>query len=141
MGNCVIRAYAMKRALFLILILLSFSCNSLKNLSQAPEEDELYITRKYVGAFVEYRHTGPDDLNGPNIIWIKTSLESTYGKISAQGKKCDFIEGDRLYIRRTFYNPGVVSGYWIYYIENDSSVSYRATDFQHDRQVLLETWF
>jgi hypothetical protein len=113
----------------------------MKKSSAVPEEEELYITRKYVGVFVEYRHTGPEDLNGPNIIWIKTSLENIYGKISAQGKKCEFREGDRLYLRRTFYNPGVVSGYWIYHIENDSSVSYRATEFQHDRQVLIDTWF
>lgn len=131
----------MKKLLILILIAAISSCTALKKISSVPEEEELYITRKYVGSFIEYRHTGPEDLNGPNIIWIKTSLESIYGKISAQGKKCDFSEGDRLYIRRTFYNPGVVSGYWIYHIENDSSVSYRATEFQHDRQVLIDTWF
>jgi hypothetical protein len=131
----------MKKLLILILIATISSCTAMKKFSSVPEEEELYITRKYVGVFVEYRHTGPEDLNGPNIIWIKTSLESIYGKISAQGKKCEFREGDRLYLRRTFYNPGVVSGYWIYHIENDSSVSYRATEFQHDRQVLIDTWF
>lgn len=104
-------------------------------------EDELFISRKYVGKFVEYRQTGPKTNNGQNLIWIKTSMEKTFGKISAYGKKCEFSEGDNLYIKRTFYNPGEVSGIWVYRIENDSSTYYRVTDFQHDSKVLVETWF
>jgi hypothetical protein len=90
---------------------------------------------------MDYRHTGPENYDGPNIIWVKTSMEDVYGKISAYGKKCEFSEGDRLYLRRTFYSPGIVSGYWVYTLENDSSVSYRATDLQHDREVFIKTWF
>lgn len=104
-------------------------------------EDKLFISRKFVGTFLDYRHTGPDTYNGPNLIWIKTSMENIYGKISAYGKKCKFSPGDKLYLRRSNYSPGGVSGYWIYEIENDSSVYYRATDFQHDRKVEIETWF
>jgi hypothetical protein len=104
-------------------------------------EDKLFISRKFVGTFLDYRHTGPDTYNGPNLIWIKTSMENIYGKISAYGKKCKFSPGDKLYIRRSNYSPGGISGYWIYQIENDSSVYYRATDFQHDRKVDIETWF
>jgi hypothetical protein len=68
-------------------------------------------------------------------------MEEQYGKISAYGRKCDFTEGDRLYLRRVFYSPGIVSGYWVYLLENDASVSYRATDLQHDREVLIKEWF
>ena len=105
------------------------------------EEDELLITRKFVGSYLDYRHTGPETYGGPNIIWIKTSMEKTYGKISAYGKNCDFSVGDNLYLNRTYYAPGGICGYWIYQIENDSSVSYRVTDLQHDKKVFIETWF
>ncbi len=105
------------------------------------EEDELLIVRKFVGNFLDYRHTGPENYSGPNIIWIKTSMEKLYGKISAYGRSCDFEEGDNLYLKRYFYSPGGVTGYWIYQIENDSSVFYRVSEFQHDRKVLVETWF
>ena len=132
----------MKKLIFLILITLTaISCSSLKQGFTGLTEDELIITRKYVGVFMEYRHTGPENYDGPNIIWVKTSMEDVYGKISAYGKKCEFSDGDRLYIRRTFYSPGIVSGYWVYTLENDSSVSYRATDLQHDREVFIKTWF
>lgn len=115
--------------------------NKSKKLFPSVIEDTLFISRKYVGKFVDYRQTGPDTYNGPNIIWIKTSMDEIFGKISAYGKKCKFLAGDKLYIKRTFLSPGGVSGYWVYRIENDSSVYYRVTDFQHDRKVFIETWF
>jgi len=104
-------------------------------------EDKLFLSRKYAGKFIEYRHTGLSTFNSPNIIWIKTSKESTFGKISAYGKKCGFSAGDNLYLKRTYYNPGGISGYWVYQIENDSSSYYRLTDFQYDRKLAIETWF
>jgi len=104
-------------------------------------DDELFIIRKYVGRFLDYRHSGPDTYAGPNLIWIKTTMESTYGKISAYGKTCKFSAGDNLYLKRTLYSPGEISGYWIYQIENDSSIYYRASDFQHDKKVAIESWF
>jgi hypothetical protein len=131
----------MERALLIILVMLAASCSSLRKSTSSIAEDDLLITRKYVGDFIEYRHTGPENYEGPNIIWIKTSMEDQYGKISAYGKKCDFAAGDRLYLRRMFYTPGIVSGYWVYVIENDASVSYRATDLQHDREVFIKDWF
>ena len=131
----------MKRALLIILVMLAASCSSLRKSTSSIAEDDLLITRIYVGDFIEYRHTGPENYEGPNIIWIKTSMEDQYGKISAYGKKCDFAAGDRLYLRRMFYSPGIVSGYWVYVIENDASVSYRATDLQHDREVFIKDWF
>ena len=105
------------------------------------EEEGLVITRKYVGSFLEYRHTGYETTEGPNLIWIKTSMENTYGKISAYGKKCEFSAGDKLYLRRIYYSPGGISGYWTYQIENDASVYYRVTDFQNDKKVFVESWF
>ena len=131
----------MKRALLIILVMLAASCSSLRKSTSSIAEDDLLITRKYVGDFIEYRHTGPENYEGPNIIWIKTSMEDQYGKISAYGKKCDFAAGDRLYLRRMFYSPGIVSGYWVYVIENNASVSYRATDLQHDREIFIKDWF
>jgi len=104
-------------------------------------EDKLFISRKYVGRFLDFRQTGPKNNNGPNLIWIKTSMDVTFGKISAYGKKCEFSVGDNLYIRRAYYSPGGISGFWVYQIENDSSVYYRATAFQHDRKVFVDTWF
>ena len=113
----------------------------LQRSSSSIAEDELIITRKYIGDFIEFRHTGPENYDGPNIIWLKTTMENVYGKISAYGKKCEFSESDRLYLRRVYYSPGIVSGYWVYYVENDTSVSYRATDLQHDREVYIKSWF
>lgn len=114
---------------------------TLKKPSPDVIEGKLFLSRKYVGKYIDYRHTGPTTFNGPNIIWIKTSMESAFGKISAYGKKCGFSTGDNLYLKRIFYNPGGISGYWVYQIENDSSVFYRLTDFQHDQKVAVETWF
>lgn len=131
----------MKKLILLVLITATASCSLLKRTSSSIAEDELIITRKYIGDFIEFRHTGPENYDGPNIIWIKTTMENVYGKISAYGKKCDFSEGDRLYLRRVYYSPGIVSGYWVYYVENDTSVSYRATDLQHDREVYIKSWF
>lgn len=109
--------------------------------STPPGEEGLFLTRKYAGRFIDYRHTGPETYGGPNIIWIKTSMEKKFGKISVYGKKCDFSVGDNLYLKRSYYSPGGVSGYWLYQIENDSTVFYRCTNFQYDKKVLIESWF
>jgi hypothetical protein len=109
--------------------------------SPLVEEEELFISRKYVGRFIDFRHTGLSSLEGPSLIWIKTSMEGIYGKISAYGKNCKFSVGDNLYVRRTLYTPGGISGRWIYQIENDSSAYYRCTDFQHDKKIFVYTWF
>jgi len=109
--------------------------------SSLIEDDELLIIRKYVGTYIDYRHTGTKEYAGPNLIWIKTTMEKTYGKISAYGKTCKFSAGDNLYIRRILFSPGEISGHWIYQIENDSSAFYRVTELQHDKKVFIETWF
>lgn len=104
-------------------------------------EDKLLISRKYIGRFLDYRQTTPKASNGMNIIWIKTTMESTYGKLSAFGKRCDFVPGDNLYIKRSYMSPGGISGYWVYYIENDSSLYYRLSDYQYDRKVGTDLLF
>jgi hypothetical protein len=68
-------------------------------------------------------------------------MEKTYGKISAYGEKCEFSVGDRLYLTRTYYSPGGISAYWVYNIENASSLYYKVTEFQNDRKVLVQSWF
>ena len=131
-----------KSLIFILLTgIILYSCSATKRSLVKVDEDQLIITRRYVGDYIEYRNTDPDDFTGYNLIWIRTTQDSTYGKISAFGKGCEFNPGDRLYLRRTYLSPGGISGYWIYRIENDSSVNYKLTDYQHDRKVPVQDWF
>jgi hypothetical protein len=129
----------MKKYSFLLLMILVISCATTEKSGILPE-DEIFVTRKYIGNFIDYRHTVPETFGSPHLIWIKTTMDSTYGKISAYGKKCEFSPGDRIYLRRTYSTPGVF-GYWEYQIENDSSVHYRASEFQYDNKVLVQNWY
>lgn len=131
----------MKKLLFLILTGLTIACSTSNRSSSRLKDGELFITRRYVGMYIDYRHTGPNTFSGPNLIWIKTSMENTYGKISAYGEKCEFKVGDRLYLTRTYYSPGGISAYWVYNIENDASLYYKVTEFQNDHKVLTQSWF
>jgi hypothetical protein len=131
----------MKKLTFIVFLGLAISCSVSKQSSAPLEEGELFITRKYLGVFIDYRVTGPDTFSGPSLIWVKTSMQSTYGIISAYGKKCEFSVGERVYLTRKYYSPGGVSEYWVYTIENDSSVFYRLTDFQNDHKVFVKDWF
>jgi hypothetical protein len=130
----------MKKLLFAILTISWVSCSVSHTANEVLGEDELFITRKYVGNYLDYRHTGSEDFAGPNIIWIKTSLDSIYGKIAAYGKKCDFTAGDRLYLKRVYSTPGVM-GYWTYQIENDSSLFYEVMKFQSGKDYFIEELF
>jgi len=130
----------MQRALFLVGLFLLASCASVKQ--SGSQEDSLVLTRKYVGNFVEYRQHIPEKLGQPYLIWIKTTMDSTYGKISAFGERCDFKPGERLYIKRNQVSPGPISTYWEYQIESDDKqVGYKLSEFQHDRKNLIGTWF
>ncbi len=134
----------MMKAKGLIILLISaglfVSCRALNKSSSLLQEDELFITRKYIGDFVDYRHTAAPGFGSPHLIWIKTNLDSTYGKISAYSRNCKFVSGDRLYLKRTFSSPGVF-GYWVYQIENDKSVAYRLSEYQYDKKILVQTWY
>jgi len=129
----------MKKYGFILLMVLGISCATAEKSGLLPE-DKLFITREYIGNFVDYRHTKPSSFGDPHIIWVKTTRDTTFGRISVYSRKCEFNEGDRIYLRRTYNSPGVF-GYWVYQIENDSSVSYRACEFQQDKKVLVQNWF
>jgi hypothetical protein len=117
----------------ILLILISVSCVTTKK-SSFPE-DKIFKTRRYVGVFIDYRQTGPKNFGEPNLIWIKTNMDGIFGKISAYSKDCRFTAGDRLFVRKIYYSPGGISGYWIYQIESsDTSVTYRLTEFQYDKK-------
>jgi len=129
----------MKKALYIGFLLLT-ACASTKQSS--VKEDSILLTRKYVGNFVEYRQHIPEKLGEPYLIWIKTTMDSTYGKISAYGERCDFQKGNRLFVRRIMLSPGPLSTYWEYLIESDENpVTYKLSEFQHDRKNLISTWF
>jgi hypothetical protein len=124
--------------LFLTFILTS--CLSTRQ--SAIMEDELFLSRKYVGDFAGYRNTMPARFGDPHLIWIKTSLEEVHGEISAFSKTCDFRQGDRLYIRKSYSNRGGIWGDWTYHIETDSSKSnYIVSQFRLGEKILVQTWF
>lgn len=110
------------KIVLLFIIFIVASCAIIKE-SLLPE-DELFITRKYVSNFIEYRHTCPERFGDPHIIWIKTTMKDTYGKISAYSRDCKFIEGEMLYIRRIYINAGVGFSYWSYQIESNDPEKY-----------------
>lgn len=130
------------RKLIMVLFCVSavISCTTTNKPETAIEEDRLYVTRRYIGDFEDFRHTAPARFGDPHMIWIKTTQDSTFGKLSAYSKDCDFNAGDRLYLRRKYVTPGVF-GYWMYQIENDSSVFYRLSEFQNDKKVLIQSWY
>jgi hypothetical protein len=129
----------MKKAVYICLLFLA-SCASTKQ--SGPKEDSLMLTRKYVGNFVEYRQHVPEKFGEPYLIWIKTTMDSTYGKISAFAERCDFKTGDRLFIKRIQLSPGPVTTYWEYQIESDNNtITYKLSEFQHDRKNLIRNWF
>jgi hypothetical protein len=123
-------------AIFIIIL----SCSTANRSATGPDEDQLYVTRTYIGDFEDFRHTAPSRPGDPHLIWIKTTQDSTYGKISAYSRECGFREGDRLYLRRKYVSPGVF-GYWMYQIENDSTLSYRVCEYQNDRKILVQEWY
>jgi len=116
------------------------SCSTSNKSSSLLKEDELYITRKYLGEFVDYQYTGPRSFGGPHLIWIRTTLDTTYNQISVYSKKCEFSVGEKIYLRRTYSTSGVF-GYWFYQIENDSSFYYKVSELRDDDKILVQTWF
>ncbi len=126
---------------FILLMVLCTSCATTAKSGLLPE-DEVFVTRKFVGNFVDYRLTDPESFGGPHLIWIKTTQDSIYGKISAYSRKCDFQAGERLYVRRVYQAPGMF-GFWVYQIENDreNKTWYEISEFQYGRKVLAQTWF
>lgn len=130
----------MKTGLLLIL-LIGISCTAVKR-AGFPPEDELFITRKYVGNFVTGTVSPPEYFGSPHILRITTTLDSLYGKISAYSKDCEFKPGERLFIRR-IYQSSEVFGSWVYRIENDGPVrvSYQVGEFRNGNRILSKNWY
>lgn len=129
----------MKKALFIFLALLS-SCATTQKSSE--KEESLMVTRKYAGNFVDYRLYVPEKFGQPHLIFIKTTMDSTLGKITAYGEECKFKKGDRLYLKRIRLSPNPVTSYWEYQIESDDNPSYyRLSEYQSDRKNLIKDWF
>jgi hypothetical protein len=119
---------------YLIFMLILVSCATTENLSLLPE-DEMFVTRKYVGNLIEYKVIEPPYFGGPPSIHITTTQDTTYGKITVYSRKCEFMKGDRLYLRRIFQ-----AGSWVYQLENDN-ISYRLSEFNFENKTLSQTWF
>ena len=128
----------MKKLLFLVLMGIIISCSTTKKSASLLQEDQFFITRRYIGNFMDYCHTGPQIVGGNDLIWIKTTIYSSYGKISAYSKKCDFSMGDKIYLRPISSTPGNL-GNWVYQIENDSSVNYRVSEFRFENNIFTRS--
>lgn len=113
----------MRKILFLLVVLAMAACTATKQIPH--EKEELLVTRRYVGNFIDYRYVKPPRLMDPHTIWVKTSLEQRYGKIPVAGRECKFTPGDPLYVRRRLFNlPGNASGFWHYTLESSNEKIY-----------------
>lgn len=130
----------MKKIVLFVLMGMVISCSTSKRSSSYIVEDEILNTRRYIGDFVDYCHTGPEVFGGVHLIWIKTTLFKSYGKISAYGKECDFEAGDKIYLRKLYPTPGAF-GNWSYQIENDSAEIYRMSEYRYENNALVQAWF
>lgn len=129
------------KAIIVLVALLLCSCVILKEPGLLLE-DELFRTRRYVGQFVTFAHDKPQGFGSPHLIWIRTDLKSKFGDIVAYSRRCEFVPGERIYIRRIWYSPSVTSGYWMYQIEGElSQKHYRLRQFQLDNKILVQSWF
>jgi hypothetical protein len=125
---------------FLILAFIGsvMSCSTANKSSALIEEDKIYFTRKYIGNYLDYSYTGPEIIGGHDLIWIKTTIYSTFGHISAYGKRCDFSVGDRIYLKPIGSAPDDY-GYWEYQIENDNSIYYKVSEFRFENNAFIRS--
>lgn len=132
----------MKYIVYILLTCLFTTCTPIRKsyTFMKCDEAEMPVTRKYIGNFIDYIYTGPDISANINLIWIRTTIFNSYGKISAFGKVCEFNEGDKIYLRRMYSTPGPY-GNWEYQIENDSSVVYRLSNYRYENNVLVQNVF
>jgi hypothetical protein len=119
---------------------LLISCTSEKKSYSHLTNNDLSVTRRYIGNFLDFRHTGPEVFGGAHLIWIRTTQFNSYGKISAYGKDCKFEPGEKIYLKRMYSTPGPY-GDWEYQIENDSSVVYRVSNYRYENNVLVQATF
>ena len=125
----------MKKLGFILLMFSGISCAYNRKI-RVFAHDELVVTRKYVGNFVNYSNTSPSSLVGPHIMLIKTSQDTVYGNIPIYSRRCKFEQGERLYIKRG-YQPNGLSGYWFYQIENEKGhkIRYRVSDLEYSLKI------
>jgi hypothetical protein len=114
------------------------SCATSRKSTSDLQEEQIIVTRKFIGNFLEYYHTDPQLVGGADLIWIRTTVYSTFGRISAYGKTCRFYRGDKIYLRPTTSVPDNY-GHWEYSIENDSSVSYKVSDYRFENNAFIKS--
>jgi hypothetical protein len=92
----------MKFLLIIVFTLSIISCNTVKRSPSVFKEDELISRRKYIGEFIDYRHTDPETLGCMHLIWIKTTC--TILSVNYAYKSCDLHL--RKFIKKTLFHPG-----------------------------------
>jgi hypothetical protein len=130
----------MKHILLILITGILFSCTSGRKSQTYVSEEGFSVTRRYIGNFVDYCHTGPEVFGGVNLIWIRTTVFSSFGKISVFGRECRFRPGDKIYLKRLYSTPGP-DGTWDYQIENDSSVVYKLSNYRYENNALVQALF
>ncbi len=130
----------MKRLLFLLIAGVVISCSTQRKSQVYLRDNQLSVTRRYIGNFIDYCQTGPEVFGGVNLIWIRTTQFNVYGKISLYGKDCKFEEGEKIFIKRMYSTPGPY-GKWEFLIENDSSDVYMMSDYRYENNLLVQASF
>lgn len=126
--------------LFFIVCLIIASCAPQLRTHSHLIDDNISVTRRYIGNFVDYSHTGPEYCGNSHLLWIRTTQFSAFGQLSAFGKDCKFTPGEKIYIKRMYSAPNA-NGEWEYQIENDSSLVYRVSKYKFDNNVLVRASF
>ena len=114
------------------------SCGTTKKSTSSLQEEQFIISRRYIGNFIGYSHTGAQVVGGKDLIWIKTTVYNTFGKISAFGKTCDFNVGDKIYLKPTNATPWKFDD-WEYQIENDASIGYKVSEFRFENNIFTRS--
>ena len=98
----------MKKLLFLVLMGIFISCSTTRKSSSLLQEEQLLITRKYIGNFVDYCHTGPEIAGGKDLIWIKTTVyEYLMAGYQFMAKLVNFLSGTKFILNR--YMPHLIT--------------------------------
>ncbi len=129
-----------KILLFLVVCLAIVSCAPQLKTHSHLIDNSISVTRRYIGSFIDFTHTGPEYCANAHLLWIRTTQFSIFGQLSAFGKDCKFKPGEKIYIKRMYSVPNE-NGEWDYQIENDSSVIYRLSKFKFDNNVLVRASF
>jgi len=124
------------RSIYIIMVVAILSACSVSE--PVMQEEQLMITRKYVGNLLDYRRVEGEGLLDPDVVWLKTTLESNYGKIGIYVKgELELDVNERLYLRRAHADtPGI--NQWNYFLESNSGeVFYRLHGAVKGEEVLF----